>query len=64
MKGYKVDVKRKKIKIVEDNEPFPDYPPHQEAKGIDLNKVAQFINNIDPEEVKKLIDFAKKKGWI
>lgn len=64
MKGYKVDTKKKKIELVDDGLPFPDYPPYQEPEGVDLNKIKEFLTKINSDKVKKLIEFAEQEGWI
>ena len=53
MKGYKVDVKRKKVEFVNDKLPFPDYPPYEESEGVDLEKVKKLIKmqSIDWDKV-------------
>ena len=53
MKGYKVDVKKKKIELVNDELPFPDYPPYEEDEGVDLEKVKKLIKiqSIDWDKV-------------
>jgi len=53
MKGYKVDVKKKKIELVDDRLPFPDYPPYEENEGVDLEKVKKLIKiqSIDWDKV-------------
>jgi len=53
MKGYKVDVKKKKIELVDDGLPFPDYPPYEESEGVDLEKVKKLIRmqSIDWDKV-------------
>ena len=59
MKGYKVDVKKKKIELVDDKLPFSDYPPYEESKGVDLEKVRKLIKmqSIDWDKV----DIEKKR---
>jgi len=59
VKGIKVDIKRKKVEFVEDNEPFPDYPLYEESEGIDLEKVKKLlkIQSIDWDKV----DIEKEK---
>lgn len=64
MKGYKVDVKKKKIELVDDKLPFPDYPSYQEPEGIDLSKIKQFLANLSPQEAKKIKEWAKSMGII
>jgi len=61
MKGYKVDVKKKKIEYVDDKLPFPDYPSHQEPEGVDLEKIKKLIkiqsidwDKIDIEKERKI----------
>jgi len=61
MKGYKVDVKKKKIELVDDKLPFPDYPPYEEPEGIDLEKVKKLVkmqsidwDKVDIEKEKKI----------
>jgi len=53
MKGYKVDIKKKKIELVDDKLPFPDYLPYQEPEGVDLEKVKKLIKiqSIDWDKV-------------
>jgi len=53
MKGYKVDVKKKKIELVDDKLPFPDYPPYEESEGVDLEKVRKLVKmqSIDWDKV-------------
>jgi len=64
MRGCKVNVKKKKIELVDDGLPFPNYPPYQESEGVDLNKVKQFLANLSPGEAKKIKEWAKSKGII
>jgi len=61
MKGYKVDVRKKKIELVDDKLPFPDYPPYEESEGIYLEKVKKLIkmqsidlDKVDIEKEKKI----------
>jgi len=53
MKGYKVDVKRKKVEFVNDKLPFPNYPPYEESEGVDLEKVKKLVKmqSIDWDKV-------------
>jgi len=61
MKGYKVDVKKKKTEFVDDSLPFPDYPPYEEPEGVDLEKVKKLVkiqntdwDKVDIEKEKKI----------
>jgi len=61
MKGYKVDVKRKKVEFVNDKLPFPDYPPYEESEGVDLEKVKKLVkmqsvdwDKVDIEKERKI----------
>jgi len=61
MKGYKVDVKKKKIELVDDKLPFPDYPPYEESEGVDLEKVKKLVkmqsvdwDKVDIEKERKI----------
>jgi len=53
MKGYKIDIKKKKAELVDDGLPFPDYPPYEEGEGADLEKVKKLlkIQSIDWDKV-------------
>jgi len=48
----KVDVKKKKVEYVDDGLPFPTFPPIEEPIAINTS------------EAKKLLDYAKRMGWI
>jgi len=52
MKGYKIDIKTGKQEFVVDDEPFPEYPTTEEPEPVNL------------EDLRKLIQYAKQKGWI
>ena len=52
MKGIVVDCETGKTEEVDDGEPFPECPIREERTGVDLR------------EVKKLLDYFKKRGRI
>jgi len=51
MKGIKYDIKTKKVKKEEDELSLPSALPVEEI-SVDLN------------EIRKLLDYAKRMGWI
>jgi len=61
MKGYKVDIRKRKTEYIEDDRPFPKYPPYEEPEGIDLEKVKKLIkmqsvdwDKVDIEKERKI----------
>jgi len=61
MKGYKVDIRKRKTEYIEDDRPFPKYPPYEESEGVDLEKVKKLVkmqsidwDKVDIEKEKKI----------
>ena len=52
MRYLRIDIKKRTAKILEDSKPFP---------SIAGSVVPSKLNILD---VKKLVDYAKKQGWI
>jgi len=52
MKGIIVNCESGEVKLVEDDMPFPKFPPYIEPERINL------------EDLKKLVKYAKTQGWI
>jgi len=52
MKGVRYDVRTKKLEEIDDGLPLPPPPEPAEAVEVDL------------KELKRLLDYAKRMGWI
>jgi len=52
MKGVKFDAKTGKKELITDSTPFPEYPPASESEPVNFG------------DLRKLIKYAKNKGWI